>query len=230
MTFWIVLNNRERGIKHAVCLTAPHFLIEDAPSIVVTCVLPVATCSDVSWLSNSSKWFCSFSGGAFTELCWENPVALFLSRKLPLCPFWPLRPDQNDLVILYKSYSECWMEHDSLSSCALTFGTCNTWLVAFAPVCDPRPLRWDLFVPICCPDGALSPIRLMIGPDFGSLLVCSCSMLIEGYSAPTMCLPVSAGVSSQHRFDSFCRKRLLQPLRFAIACWSWSIHCTILEW
>ena len=48
MTFQIVLNNLEWGIKHAVCLTALRFLIEDTPSMIVTFVLPVATSSDVS--------------------------------------------------------------------------------------------------------------------------------------------------------------------------------------
>ena len=48
MTFRMVLNNRERGIKHANGLSAPHFLIEDTPSIIDTFVLPVATDSDVS--------------------------------------------------------------------------------------------------------------------------------------------------------------------------------------
>ena len=76
MTFQIDLNNQEWGIKHAICLTALHFLIEDAPSIVVTCELPVATDSDVSYVISSSKRFCNFSGGAFTELQRENPVAL----------------------------------------------------------------------------------------------------------------------------------------------------------
>ena len=36
MTLWIDLNNRERGIKHVDGLSTPRFLIEDAPSIVVT--------------------------------------------------------------------------------------------------------------------------------------------------------------------------------------------------
>ena len=48
MTFRIVLNNRERGIKHADDLSTPRFLIEDAPFKDVTCELPVATISDVS--------------------------------------------------------------------------------------------------------------------------------------------------------------------------------------
>ena len=48
MTFRIVLNSREWGIKHAVCLTVPRFLIEDAPFKDVTCELPVATVSEVS--------------------------------------------------------------------------------------------------------------------------------------------------------------------------------------
>ena len=48
MTFRMVLNNRERGIKHTDDLSTLHFLIEDAPSMVVTLVLPVATISDVS--------------------------------------------------------------------------------------------------------------------------------------------------------------------------------------
>ena len=43
MTFRMVLNNFERGIKHTVCLTVPRFLIEDAPFRDVTCELPVAT-------------------------------------------------------------------------------------------------------------------------------------------------------------------------------------------
>ena len=73
MTFRIVLNSLEWGIKHAVCLTALRFLIEDAPSIVVTCELPVATDSNVSYEISSSKLFCNFSGGAFTELLRENP-------------------------------------------------------------------------------------------------------------------------------------------------------------
>ena len=107
MTFQMVLNNRERGIKHADDLSAPRFLIENAPSIVVTCELPVATVSELSRLESSSNQFCNFSGGAFTELRQENPVALSLLRKLPFCPFWPLRPGQNDLVILRKSCSEC---------------------------------------------------------------------------------------------------------------------------
>ena len=79
MTFRIVLNNQEWGIKHAVCLTAPRFLIEDAPSIVVTCELPVATDSDVSYEISSLKRLCNFSGGAFTELWQENPSLSALS-------------------------------------------------------------------------------------------------------------------------------------------------------
>ena len=47
MTFQMVLNNLEQGIKHAVCLTVPCFLIEDAPFKADTCVLPVATSSKV---------------------------------------------------------------------------------------------------------------------------------------------------------------------------------------
>ena len=48
MTFQIKL--QKQGIKHAVCLTAPHFCKEDAPSIVDTLVLPVATNSNVSYM------------------------------------------------------------------------------------------------------------------------------------------------------------------------------------
>ena len=81
MTFQIVLNNREWGIKHTDDLSAPRFLIEDASSIVVTCELPVATDSDVSYVISSSKRFWNFSGGAFTELWWKNPVVLSLSHK-----------------------------------------------------------------------------------------------------------------------------------------------------
>ena len=103
MTFRIVLNNREQGIKHAVCLTAPRFLIEDAPSIVVTFVLPVVTCSDVSYMLSSSNQFCNFSGGAFTELWQENPVALSPLRESLLGLSWPLRLDQNDPVVLCMS-------------------------------------------------------------------------------------------------------------------------------
>ena len=73
MTFRMVLNNFKQRIKHADNLSTPRFLIEDAPSIVVTCELPVATDSDVSYEISSSKRFCNFSGGAFTELWRENP-------------------------------------------------------------------------------------------------------------------------------------------------------------
>ena len=48
MTFQMVLNNFKWGIKHADCLSALRFLIEDAPFKDVTCELPVATVSDVS--------------------------------------------------------------------------------------------------------------------------------------------------------------------------------------
>ena len=107
MTFRMVLNNFKRGIKHAVCLTAPRFLIEDAPSIVVTCELPVATDSDVSYEIISSKRFCNFSGGAFTELRQENPVALSPLRESLLGLSWPLWPDQNDHIILHMSCFLC---------------------------------------------------------------------------------------------------------------------------
>ena len=48
MTFRMVLNNLEWGIKHVDDLSTPRFLIEDAPFKDVTCELPVATVSDVS--------------------------------------------------------------------------------------------------------------------------------------------------------------------------------------
>ena len=70
MTFRIVLNNRKWGIKHVDGLSTLCFLIEDAPSIVVTCELPVATVSELSKLESSSNQFCSFNGGAFIELHW----------------------------------------------------------------------------------------------------------------------------------------------------------------
>ena len=79
MTFWMVLNSFEWGIKHAICLTMPCFLIEDAPSIVVTLVLPVATNSNVLYILSSSNQFCSFSGDAFTEPHQENPFVSALS-------------------------------------------------------------------------------------------------------------------------------------------------------
>ena len=76
MTFRMVLNNFKRGIKHTNALSVLRFLIEDAPFKDVTCELPVATVSNVSYMLSSSNRFCNFSGGAFTELQWENPVAL----------------------------------------------------------------------------------------------------------------------------------------------------------
>ena len=79
MTFQIVLNNLEQGIKHVDGLSALRFLVEHAPSIVVTWVLPVATGSNVSYILSSLKQFCSFSGGAFTEPCRKNPSPSVLS-------------------------------------------------------------------------------------------------------------------------------------------------------
>ena len=107
MTFQIVLNSLKQGIKHVDCLSTPCFLIEDAPSIVVTCVLPVATCSNMSYTLSSSNRFCNFSGGAFTELRRENPVALSLLRESLLSLFWLLRPDQNDHVTPHMSCFLC---------------------------------------------------------------------------------------------------------------------------
>ena len=53
MTFQIVLNNWKWGIKRADDLSAPHFLVEDAPFKDVTCLLPVATVSELSKLKSS---------------------------------------------------------------------------------------------------------------------------------------------------------------------------------
>ena len=78
MTFQIVLNNLEWGIKHADDLSAPRFLIEDTLSIAVTLVLPIATSSELFNLESSSNWLCNFSGGAFTELQQENPSPFVL--------------------------------------------------------------------------------------------------------------------------------------------------------
>ena len=85
MTFRTVLNSQEQGIKHFDNLSTPHFLIEDTPFKDVTWELPVATVSELSNLESSSKQFCSFSGGAFTELRWENPAAPSPLRELLLC-------------------------------------------------------------------------------------------------------------------------------------------------
>ena len=78
MTFWIVLNSLERGIKHVDSVSTLHFLTEDTPFKEVTYELPVATISELSKLESSSKRFCSFSGDAFTEPHWENPSLFVL--------------------------------------------------------------------------------------------------------------------------------------------------------